>query len=172
MLPESKSKISQRFLQTDCILGNEAIDIWQRECRSRWTKKEKTEAYFKFINWKESKNEIALFTLYAYADFKIPKEFSCIFDLRNPEKYCESKIQLSQAIWEGWYPIDCIDHGHKHLAIFKFEDTIPEMILELYKENQKFLSVPKDSLMLGICKFEDYNKVKEYLLTDSEGIKK
>ena len=172
MLAESESKISQRFLQTDCRFGKEAIDIWQRECRSRCGKKEKNEAYFKYLNWKESEKEIALFTMYAYSDFKIPKEFSCIFDFRNPERYCESKMKLTQSIWEGWYPIDHIDHGHKHLTIFSFEEEIPKLILELHQEKQKFSSVPKNSLMLGICQIEDYETIKKYLKTVYELRKK
>lgn len=165
MLTEAKSKISQRFLQTDSRFGKEAINIWQRECRSRCAKKEKTEVYFRYLDWKESEKEIALFTMYAYADFKIPKEFSCIFDCRNPERYCESKIILTQSIWEGWHPIDYIDHGHKHLTVFRFEEEIPKLILELHQEKQKFSSAPKNSLLLGICQIEDYKTITKHLIT-------
>jgi hypothetical protein len=172
MLAESESKISQRFLQTDCRFGTEAIEIWQSESRSRCSKKEKDDAYLKYIHWKEKHNEIALFTLYAYADLKVPKEFSCIFDYRNPERFFESKMNLTQSILEAWYPINTIDHGHKHLAIFKFEEEIPSMVLGLHLEKQKFSSVPKNSLMLGICQIEDYETIKKYLLTVTELRKK
>lgn len=172
MLAESESKISQRFLQTDCRFGKEAIEIWQRESRSRCAKKEKDEAYFRYLDWNKSENEIALFTYYAYADFEIPKEFSCVFDYRNPERFCESKMKLTQSIWEGWYPVNYIDHGHKHLTIFKFEEEIPSLIFELHQEKQKFSSVPKNSLMLGICQIEDYKTIKKYLLTVNELRKK
>jgi len=167
MLAESKSKITQRFLQANCRFGQEAIDIWHRECRLRCRKKEKSKAYFTYLNWKESKYEIALFTLYAYADLEMPKGFSCIFDFRNPERYSETKMKLTQSIWEAWFPINSISHGHKHLAIFSFEEEIPELIFELHQEKEKFSSVPKDSLILGICQIEDYNKIKEYLIMHS-----
>ena len=165
MLAESESKITQRFLQTNCIFDEEAIEIWQKECRYRCTKKEKNEAYFKYLNWRKDKNEIALFTLYAYADLRIPKKFDCIFDYRNPERFYEAKMEITQSIWEAWFPLNSIDHGHKHLVIFKFEEKIPEIIFELHKEKKKFSSVPNDSLMLGICQIEDYNKIKKYLNT-------
>ena len=64
MLAESKSRISNRFLQTDCRFAKEAIEIWQRECRSRCGAKEKTEVYFKYLDWEESEKEIALFTMF------------------------------------------------------------------------------------------------------------
>lgn len=168
MLVESKSKISSRFLQTDCRFGTEAIDIWKRECRSRCAKKEKTEAYYKYLDWKANGNEVALFSLYAYADLNIPKNFSCIFDYRNPEIYIQTKLTITQSIWEGWFPLNSIDHGHKHLIVGNFENEIPDLIYELHEEKAKFSSVPKNSLMLGICQIEDYEKIKLYLKTVKE----
>ncbi len=123
MLKESDCKVSQRFLQTDCSFGKDAIAIWQRECVSRCAKKDKNKAYFNYLEWKENANEIALFTLYAYADLKIPKDFSCVFDFNNPEIHIEVEIKLVQSIWEAWHPLESIDHGHKHLGIFRFENT-------------------------------------------------
>ena len=165
MLPEQKSKITSRFLQTDCRFGKEAIDIWKRECRSRCAKREKTEAYHKYLNWKPSKSELALFSLYAYADLNIPKQFSCIFDYRKPEIKVQTNLTITQSIWEAWFPINTIDHGHKHLIIANFEEQIPSLILELYEEKSKFSSVPKDALMLGICQIEDYDHIHKYIDT-------
>jgi len=172
MLAESKSRISSRFLQTDCRFGIEAIDIWKRECRSRCAKKEKTEAYHKYLDWKPIENEVALFSLYAYADLNIPKTFSCIFNYRKPEEHIQTKLTITQSIWEGWFPLNTIDHGHKHLIIANFEKEVPEIIFELHEEKEKFSSVPKESLLLGICQIENHNKIKNYLETVKELRKK
>lgn len=172
MLKESDSKITQRFLQTDCRFGTEAIDIWKRECRSRCANKEKTKAYDKYLNWSPSELEIALFSLYAYADLEIPKTFSCIFDYRNPEINEQTQLTITQSIWECWFPLNTIDHGHKHLIVANFENEIPNLISELHEEKEKFSSVPIGSLVLGICQIEDYEKIKNYLGTVKELRKK
>ena len=171
MLPEKESKISERFLFTNCRFGKEAIEIWQKESKLRCAKREKTKAYFEYLNWKESENEVALFTMYSYADFNVPKEFSCIFDYKNPEKYCESKMKLTHSIWEGWYPVNYVEHGYKHLLIFNFEEGIPKIINELYIETEKFSRVTNDSFTLGICQIEDYEKIKEDIIKDKESRK-
>ena len=168
MLAESESKIEQRFLTTDCKFGKEAIEIWKGETRIRCRDKEKTKSLIKYLNWQESENEIALFTMYAYADFEIPKQFSCIFDYRNPNRFVKTNMTLNQSIWEGWLPVNYIDHGHKHLAIFKFDEQIPEITNELHEEKNKFSSVPKDSLYLGICQFENYELIKKDLIKIQE----
>ncbi len=135
-------------------------------------KERKQRHIFKYLDWKKSENEIALFTMYAYADLKIPKEFSCIFDLKNPARMWTCKMTLTQSIWEGWYPIDYIEHGHKHLAIFKFEDKIPEIILELYEVKNKDINLPESYRTIGICQIKDYQKIKKYLITSEELRKK
>lgn len=163
MLAESKSKIDQRFLTTQCRFGKEAIEIWKGETRLRC--KEQNDSIKKYLNWNETQKEIALFTMYAYADFDIPKRFSCIFDFRNPERFVKTNMTLTQSIYEGWLPVTYIDHGHKHLGIFKFDEEIPEIIYELHQEKKKFSSVPKKSLYLGICQFEDYEPIKKRLIT-------
>lgn len=165
MLAEEESKISNRFLYVNCRFGKEAIEIWQQETISRFLKKNKNDAYFEYLKWKETHNEIALFTMYAYADFYVPKKFNCIFNYKNPEIFCESKMTLTQSIWEGWLPMKRIEHGYKHLAIFKFEEEIPKLINDLYLEQEKFSSLPNDYFVLGICQFNDYNSIKKRLIT-------
>jgi len=86
MLAESNSKISSRFLQTNCRFGTEAIDIWKTECRSRCARKENTEAYYKYLDWKANGNEVALFSLYAYADLNIPKTLA-VFLITENQKF-------------------------------------------------------------------------------------
>lgn len=164
MLPESKTKICERFLQTESRLSKETINIWQQHCKLRCVSREKTPAYYRYLEWKPNNNEIALFTSYAYADLEIPKDFSCIFDYRNPHRFTNVKMTLIQSILEAWFPIEYIDHGHKHLAIFRFEHEIPAILQELHEEKEQFLNIPKNSLCLGICQIEDYETIKKDLM--------
>lgn len=168
MLAEEKSKISNRFLQTDCRFGKGALDIWKKECVVRCAKREKTEAYYNYLNWKAIESEVALFSLYAYADLNLPKSFSCIFNYRKPDIHLQTQLTITQSIWEGWYPTNTIEHGHKHLIIANFEIEIPNLILELHEENDKYSSVPKQSLILGICQIEDYGNITKSLKIESE----
>ncbi len=161
MLSEGKSKIENRFLTTECRFSSTAIDIWKQETQIRC--KAKDAYYNNYMNWQQGDNEMALFTYYAYADLSIPKKFDCLFDYKNPDRYVESNMILKHAIWEGWFPINAMEHGHKHLAIFEFEATIPEIIFELYKENNKYAQIPDNALCLGICELANYEAIKNKL---------
>lgn len=60
-------KPSEKYLFAECYFSNNAIKIWQHECIKRCNDAQKGEAYDRFINWTRKENEIAVFTLYAYA---------------------------------------------------------------------------------------------------------
>jgi len=162
----NNTKRHNRFLQADCRFDNLAIEIWQRECKSRCAKKEKTEAYFNYINWKPTAKEIALFTLYStYKELSIPNYYDCIFDFNQPNIYNEAKFELTQIIWEAWHPLDKMVSGHKHLAIFKYEGDLPKLISSLHIESNKFSTTPIGSLLIGICKMENYSIIKKRIET-------
>ena len=163
MQTEEECKPQNRFLFTDIIFSDEKIEIWKGECVSRVNSKklEKSEAFNKFVNWEKSDKEIALFTLYAYADFKIPKLFNCIFELNNPDNVIFTNFHLTQSIYEGWYPINNIEDGHKHLCVFDFEDEIPQIINMLHIGKGKFSDVPKDAVTLGICNQSDFEEIRK-----------
>ena len=162
MRNEADCKPQERFLFTDELFSDESIAIWKGECISRVQSRnlEKGAAYERFINWNKSKNEVALFTLYAYADLKIPKQFDCIFDLRNPSNFALTRFTLIQSIYEGWYPIDSIEDGHKHLCVFEFDEKLPDILDGLHVAKGKFLRVPKGALKLGICQSTDFNEIR------------
>jgi hypothetical protein len=173
MRSEQECKPKERYLFTDELFSDESITIWQGECISRVKSRnmDKGECYDKFISWKRKDNEVALFTLYAYADFKIPKQFDCIFDLDNPARFELTDMVLTQSIYEGWYPIDSIEDGHKHLCIFEFKNKVSELVRGLHVATGKFSKIPKSTLRLGICQSEDFEEIKtriEYIL----GLKK
>ena len=89
--------------------------------------------------------------MYAYADLKIPKQFDCIFELENPLNFITTKFILIQLILEGWYPLDSMEHGCKHLCIFEFEEQMPAILDKLHIARNEFSNVPKGASELGIC---------------------
>lgn len=163
MLNEEKCQPQEKYLFTDELFSDESIIIWQNECVERFENREKTKEYEKFINWKCKNNEVALSTLYAYANLKIPKQFDCIFELRNPSSFIITKFTLIQSIWEGWCPWNSIEHGCKHLCIFEFEDKIPKIVKQLHIMKNKFSDVPKEAVKLGICQKKNFEEIKLHI---------
>ena len=163
MRTEEECKPQNRFLFTDEIFSDESIEIWKGECITRMNSRnlEKNKAFNTFVSWKKTDMEIALFTSYAHADFKIPKPFNCIFELNNPENAVFTNFKLTQSIYEGWYPIDNVEDGHKHLCIFSFENEVPEIFNKLHIGKGKFSDVPKGAIKLGICNQNDFKEIKE-----------
>lgn len=162
MLKEIDSIIEDRYLLALCRFGEKNIDLYQKRCYNEYNHKNllKDDNYYNFVNWREKFDEVALFTTYAYADLDLPKKFDCIFNYQNPEVYIEIEMILTQSIWEAYIPLDHISHGHKHLVIFNFESNIPEIIYDLYEENEEKISLFQDSLKLGFCLKKDFAKIK------------
>ncbi|MCD9017137.1 hypothetical protein [Parachryseolinea silvisoli] len=146
---------------SDEYFTDNAIAIWKAECISRCKDKTKGPPYERYINWKRLNNEIAVFTLYAYADFPIPKTFDIIFQTDNPDNFIKIDYELVQSIHEAWFPLDTVDHGHKHLCIFRFADTVPDILNLLHKGNEKFSTAPKGQKKLGFCNSKDFESIRK-----------
>ena len=158
MQKEVNCKPSERFLQAVMKFSDKTIKAWKSETRRRC--KERNELYGKFMNWERQENEVAVFTTYAYADLSIPKGFDCIFSYDNPTMYIQTAFVLTQSIWEGWYPIDNIEHGHKHLCILTFENQIPGILDQLHYETGKYSTWTwDDKKVLGLCQMTDIQSI-------------
>lgn len=170
MLAEKDCPREQRFLFTDIRFGSIALDYWKAKCRENLSKGlfKETALTQKHLNWEASGKEIALFTHYAYADLKIPKSFSCVFDLKNPERVERTDLSLEQSMYEAWYPVDYLDQGHKHLCIFKFQSQIPALLNEIENLEQEILKREPTGLTVGICQWEDFPLIKKSLEDTSE----
>jgi hypothetical protein len=83
------------------IYSDRAISIWQSECIKRCKEKPRGSAYEKYVSWVRQENEIAVFTLYSYAELPVPKKFDIIFQLDNPENYVNVEYELTQSIHEA-----------------------------------------------------------------------
>lgn len=142
------------------VFSDRTIKAWKEETVKRCNDKEKNVAYERFLNWTRQENEIAVFTTYAYADFDIPKKFNCIFHYDNPELYIQTNYTLTQSIFEGWYPTNFIDHGHKHLCILTFENSVPDVFNRMHYETEKYSAWTwDDKNVLGLCQMEDIQNI-------------
>ena len=162
MRDEKDCSPEEKFLFSDELFSDESIEIWKNESKKRLKEEHKGELFDKFINWKRKENEVALFTLYAYADFKIPKNYDCIFNFNNPSEFIISPFELTQCLYEGFFPTDSIEDGHKHTCIFKFENEVPQILKKLHIAKGKFSDVPKNSFIIGICDSNDFSEIKKH----------
>jgi hypothetical protein len=166
---------SERFLFSDMYLSDKGIELSQNAIIKRFTNRDKNEFYQKYINWKRKENEIIVFTMYAYADLKLNKEFDCIFNYDNPDEFVFEKFILTQSIYEGWIPTNTVDNGHKHLLVFSFENEIPKILFKLHKEDTFGDTRPKIYTKLGFCNQKDFKTIannlkKRHLLREKYGL--
>ncbi|MES2773718.1 MAG: hypothetical protein V4722_06015 [Bacteroidota bacterium] len=169
MLKEDLCRPSEKFLQAIFILSDKTITAFKAETVRRCKDKEKGIAYERFLNWTHPEKELAVFTTYAYADFDIPKQFDCIFNYDNAAIYSHTKFTLTQSIYEGWYPLDSIEHGHKHLCILTFEYEIPDILKRLPYETEKHITYKWDEKkVLGLCQMADIQSIIDKQHKDAE----
>ena len=146
------------------IFSDITIDLWKEETIRRCKDEQKGSAYEKYVSWTRQENEVAVFTTYAYAGFSVPKQFDCIFNYDNPENYIQMEFSLTQAIFEGWFPTDRFEKGHKHLCVLKFKDELPDILNTLYNETEKYYSGTWDSKKhLGLCQMDDLQSITNNL---------
>jgi len=163
MLAEKDCPREQRYLFSDIRFGTAALSHWKEVCKQKVQEGlfPKTTLTKKYLDWEASDKEIALFTNYAYADLGIPKSFSCLFDLKNPEKMLRTDILLKQSIFEAYFPVDHIDHGHKHLCIFEFQNQLPSLIYEIEKMEEGIVEKSPQGITIGICQREDFPYIRK-----------
>ena len=167
MLQENKVNRRNRTLQLICRVNNTFVEFSKEKTLSmvNSNKLTKDRLVNNLLNWQETEREIGFYSDLAYADLEVPKKFNCIFDYQNPEINVEVKMILTQSIFSSLYPINMIEHVHRHLIILKFDDKIPELISNLCLVQKNMLELPKDYPMLGICQIEDFKFIKNNLVS-------
>ena len=166
MRTEAQCPPVDRYLYADRVFSDNVIKFWQQECIRRCAGRDLTaveSAYSQYVNWERSEDEIAVFTGYAYADFAVPKKFNGIFRFDNPQEHLLMDYELTQGIWEAWFPMNGVDHGHKHLCIFKFNQQVPDIFNLLQVEKNGFANEWKNLSKLGFCQAEDLPAISERL---------
>ena len=118
----------------------------------------KDDEYFEFINWQRSKNEIAALTMYSFADILLPMHFDTIFQVDNTGNYIHTEFAITQAIINGWTPVDQIEKGHKHIVIIQFAESIPDIfnLLSNFNDSKNIDS----QIQLGFCDKVDFDALK------------
>lgn len=120
-----------------------------------------------FLNWEPQQNQFALLTSYAYADLQIPCQFDCLFDVRDPHNSESCELTIIQSVFEGYYPIKGIEHGHKHLLICRSENgTLPHLIQKLLVATDLGYEATPNSFRMGICLLSDYPMIANGLMQD------
>lgn len=158
MLNEEQCPPHGRYLSAEIYVSPQLISRWKQDCAKRMAGKNKTPAYDTYLQWAYGPHEAALFTFYAYADLPVPKSFDCIFHISHPEIYVRIPYILTQSIWEGWMPVDFVEHGHKHLCIFSFPQGVPDIIRQLPPE-ESYRSDADAGIRLGLCEFRDLQAI-------------
>ncbi|HEX8658284.1 MAG TPA: hypothetical protein VF690_12150 [Hymenobacter sp.] len=151
MRTEAACPPADRYLVAQDSFSDAAVNIWQQECRQRRHGRAKSAEYEAFVQWKRQPNEIAVFTLYAYADLPVPTAFDCVFRVKDPQDHVLTRFELTQSVWEAWWPFATVAHGHKHLCVFSFAQGVPAMLGLLHQQNSKFSTTPAGQQMLGFC---------------------
>lgn len=116
-------------------------------------------AYQRFMEWKSSSTEYAVYTLYAWDILPLPLELDTIFLIQNPRIYEHVRFSITQAVFEGMMPNPYIERGSKHLVVLKFDSQIPSIFSHLPEYEQYNYSISVGAL--GMCKWEDYPAIAE-----------
>jgi hypothetical protein len=163
MQTEAQCPPNDRFLLADELLTDRAIQFIQAECVRRNRGKEVKAAYQHFMSWVRQGNQVALFTLYAYADLVVPKKYDCLFNYNDPAQFVRVAYELTHSIWEGWLPLDQVEHGHKHICVLTFPNQVPDIVRPLYQEDGDFTNQSFHKFKVGLCDFTDLDAITHAL---------
>ncbi len=158
MLAEQNVNPSDKYLACNSILDSDSIVLLKKNVTEFCKNHEQDALYHEFINLQPSGKELAVVTLYAYADMPLPITFDTLFIIEKPEIYTEAAFTVKMSIINGWIPVDQIAHGHKHVLVLKFEDTIPEILTQ---------SRVRGSQRLGLCNRIDFPAIQANLLANA-----
>jgi len=167
MQKEEDCNPQERYLFTDHYYSDKTINDIKKSLRKNNPRNQNDEFFFKFDSWKRKKNELLIYTSFAYADIKIPRRFNCIFDLNNPINSYMGNYEITQVIWNGWFPIDLIAQGHKHLCVMRFEDEIPQIVKNLDRVEDLSTYKRGNHYVIGFCDQKDYPMIKEARLANN-----
>ena len=159
MDPETEAAKSDKYLLCNYRFSNETIETIKADVRGFMSNRDKDDIYYKFVDWQRKPNEIVVLTMYAYDDIPLPKRFGTIFQIDNTSNYIHLDYIVTQAVFNGWMPVNEISRGHKHICIIEFPNEMPDI----------FLSVPlfdetlQKGIQLGFCDQTDFESIQTNL---------
>ena len=158
MQTEAECPASARYLYADELYTDNALQLLRADCIRRYQKREKDAAFDTFVQWTRQPNEAVVYTWNAYADLVLPKRFDCIFHVNNPREHLLVSYLLTQSIIDlgGGFPISSVEHGHKHICVLTFEQTVPAILQLLHRLEGNVSTVPlRGAFRLGFCQTAD-----------------
>lgn len=156
---EAQCKPSERYLHAVAYLSDHSIKLWQQNCIRMMAGKGKDNYYYQFISWQKRENEIALITLYAYAEIKLPIKFDCIFQYDNPEQFVLADYMITQSVFEARLPIGYLEKGCKHICVLEFDNAIPDILKRLHFKQHHLLQLPAQDFAVGLCQYADLEAI-------------
>lgn len=164
MRSEAQCPPCARYLFADELYTDSTLRLLQADCRRWYQNRAKSAAYDTFVQWTRQANEVAVFTQYAYADLVLPKQFDCLFHFHNPQQHQLVRYELTQSALSlgGFHHLHSVEHGHKHLCVFRFEQEIPVVfqLLPVLGDNP-VAAPPLGAFKLGFCQATDLPAIIE-----------
>jgi hypothetical protein len=161
MQTEANIPAEYRYLRGDSVIMDSELSLLRSGVVDFMKNRAKDNAYQRYMHWKKLTNEFAVLTTYSYADVPLPKTYDTIFLCRKPSIKVHINYTVTQAIINGWTPVEQLHCGHKHVVIIQFHDLIPPICdgLPAFRVGQSW-NVTSD---LGFCNFQDYSAICERL---------
>ncbi|MBS1664908.1 MAG: hypothetical protein JST68_27925 [Bacteroidetes bacterium] len=157
MHSEAQIQPSERYLLCTAYFSDQLVKKIKTGVKKFMENRPKDETYYRFMSWSGKKNEIAVLTTYASAGFSLPISFDFIFADNDHTLTVDTRYKATQAVWNGWTPIEFVDRGHKHILILEFDTEIPTIFSSL----PKFIEgTYPDGQYLCFCNKTDFEAIK------------
>ena len=131
MRPESDTPLDERYLMILGRLSRKMVKgIEEQHIREHHTRLKKKglltphlEELFQKFNSRDRSLDCAVFSIHAYANIPLGREYNLIWNRNNPENSIQLRCRLEHILFNAWYPVAEIQHGHKHVLFLTIDDT-------------------------------------------------
>ncbi len=164
MLNEKECPREDRLLAIHCLFPFEQLP--KREAIEKMVKGKKginIEVIQNYLNWKPKDNQLIVYTGYGYCDLTVPKNYNYLINVQHLNKSKPVNSEVVFAIWNGWLPLETVEHGHKTICVIEFQDGIPDELTGL-TEFDKW-SKSTTNLDFGLCNEKDAELITTKLRT-------
>ena len=104
-------------------LDSEMIPKLAQEMRDRGTFTPDQEAQLERFEARTKTGEIAIFTLYAYADSPLGRRYDKLWSRYETGESIDADCVVDHAIFNGLFPVERIAHGHKHILFVRISEV-------------------------------------------------
>ncbi len=161
MRSEADTPVEQRFLM---VLGRlsegmvrqleeEEMPLWLERARGRG--EDSNLAPWERFSKRDRSQDHAFYTLYAYADIPLGRRYDCVFQ-RDGGPAIRVSCRVDHAVFEGGFPTDQVEHGHKHVVFLSFDGPLPKCIPTF----QRWEEVGQDDWQFALCDHTTYDARK------------